>query len=57
MEREQWLLDMCVTENDVIQDEDGREFIITENENGTAGDDDYQVENKKVFLPESIQNI
>lgn len=39
--REQFLADYLATENDVLIDDEGREFIFTDYENGTSGEVGY----------------
>lgn len=48
-----WLEDMSATESDVYEDEHG-EFIVRENEVGTASEEGYDVRFIKVYLPEEL---
>lgn len=53
-QRELYLTNRCLKESDLMRDEDG-EYFIDETENGTAGDDGYSIDLKKVYLPTNIQ--
>lgn len=58
MEREEWLHDKGVTEKDVIVDYlNHKEYVLLVVENGTAGDEDYEVEEERVYLPEELSNL
>lgn len=53
-ERSIWLENLGCTGADVLTDEFGTEFILSDNESGTAGDD-YQVDSVRVDLPPTLQ--
>ena len=52
--REQWLEENDYNESDIMEDIDG-EYVMTTVEQGTAGDDDYEVKRVKMYLPDNCQ--
>jgi hypothetical protein len=53
--RFKWLKEHNVNSEDVMEDEDG-EFYFDVSENGTLGDDGYEVSPLKVYLPDFTKN-
>lgn len=54
-QREEYLNEFGLTNNDVMEDEYG-EFFYTQNENGNPGEDGYAVDWQKVYLPAKFQS-
>lgn len=54
VERSIWLDSLGATELDVMEDDNGFDYIISENESGTPGDD-YQIDSIKITLPFTLQ--
>lgn len=54
-ERETWLESLGCSGADVLVDEEGDEFVMTESESGNPGDD-YQFSSRKVVLPTALQS-
>lgn len=53
-----WLEDHSVSSHDVMFDEDsGRGFILEQVENGTPGEDGYNVYFMRTYLPEQFQDL
>ena len=42
-------------EEEILTDDEGKEYILEEIENGTAGDDGYEVRSEKRYLPDNLQ--
>lgn len=53
--REIWLGDYLSQEIDVLEDEEGREFIFSEIEMGTPSEQGYGFSRKRVYLPAHLQ--
>ncbi len=51
--REEWLSERYSSEGDVLQDEDGKDYINMEVEGDS--DDDFNVKTEKVYLPDNLQ--
>ena len=47
-----WLLERGATENDIMEDDDKKEFIMIEYENTEV--DGYHHEFRRVYLPETV---
>ena len=43
-------------EDEILTDDEGKEYILEEIENGTAGDDGYEVRSEKKYLPDNLQS-
>ena len=43
-------------EEEILTDEEGKEYILEEIENGTAGDDGYEIRQEKRYLPDNLQS-
>jgi hypothetical protein len=54
--RAKWLLDHNVTDGDVMMDDDGREYIADEIEDGTPGEEGYGIRPFKNYLPDDCQS-
>lgn len=50
-DRAVWLEEHSASEYDVRADDDGMEYIVSVEENGTAGDDGYAVDQNRTYLP------
>ena len=48
-ERQEWLLDHCRADKDVMEDERG-EYILEETE-----DENYRITTKKIYLPTNLR--
>lgn len=53
-QRLSWLEEHSASSYDVLTDELGDEYIISENESGTPGDS-YQFDTRRVYLPVHLQ--
>lgn len=53
--RGQWLADHGARESEVLfDDEDGREYVLDETDNGNPGEDGYDVRITKLYLPSEL---
>lgn len=43
-------------EEEILTDDEGKEYILEEIENGTAGEDGYEVRSEKRYLPDNLQS-
>jgi len=53
----EWLEDFGASPDDILTNLDGEKFIMVETDNGTAGEDGYDVYFKKVLLPREYQSL
>lgn len=54
-ERMEWCEDRGLNTWDIMTDEDGQDYVRECTENGTAGEDGYAVECRRVYLPSELQ--
>ena len=55
-ERAIWLKTSGLTEGDVLEEDDDKgEFVWSEEENGTVGEDGYGFDHTKCYLPKELQ--
>lgn len=53
--RATWLADHGSKESDVLfDDEDGREYVLDESDNGNPGEDGYESKVYKLYLPTEL---
>ena len=52
----EYLQDYAITYLDLLADEDGIFFLSTE-ENGTSGEDGYEVRTKKCYIPDKFNEL
>lgn len=52
-----WLADFGASADDILENEDGRKFIMVEYENGNPEEDGYSAGFRPQFLPREFQEI
>lgn len=55
--RDEWLKDYGVTFTDILSDDDGEEYIMSEYDTGHPSDVGYESGFKRINLPSGIQNV